>query len=671
MGKKVSIILLFIFTSGFLLSSVDARNSRKNQNVAVTLDECVAELLSRSVSLSSRDVIRIAVLPFIPTQKEYLSDNQFGGYFTEVLTSKLSTQKQFRVFERSRLDAITKELTLNVSGLINENQAKKIGELAPIDYILTGTYTKMKSEIQINGRIINVVSGEIDAGFSRNLNMNEELNALFPESEQSPGYASDEPVNIEPQQVDPCEKLFDEFRPLFEKKEYAAIAKNASEVPFTHECIAIHSDVLYIFEKNRFVDEVFRSFLLKQLEIANPDKFSGYIKGAMKYFAIDGSIDNNEWQAILHCLKNSMKRSSYLSAIFTASDYVKMFSENEITERKHLIDSYISDADGFTDPKGSSARIMDFLNAFSGEDINADLRLYFYWIEKYGSKLQAGDIARLMSSIRELYGQNYHYAKDTLSFTKLTNTMITLTNYGKVNDSTLQIIEKYLWMYFHIYDQYSFFDNQLKVYTNSCKIELEKIYLLLPNKCFDDEMIRYCLKYGFKVPNKVPSVDTLIHDLTKEDFDIRSKAAGFLRLVTIEKPEHLKIAKKALERSIIMDETGGFYFQVDIINVIAHSKTTDPQIHKVLISCLDDDKREELCDSAIKAIGIMGKVICSSLKNEFDISKESQRLRILKSIGAMGSEAKNEINWLREKRKSATSQVLKDQIDDTIELIDR
>jgi hypothetical protein len=37
----------------------------------------------------------------------------------------------------------------------------------------------------------------------------------------------------------------------------------------------------------------------------------------------------------------------------------------------------------------------------------------------------------------------------------------------------------------------------------------------------------------------------------------------------------------------------------------------------------------------------------------------------------MGSEAKNEINWLREKRKSATSQVLKDQIDDTIELIDR
>jgi hypothetical protein len=391
----------------------------------------------------------------------------------------------------------------------------------------------------------------------------------------------------------------------------------------------------------------------------------------MKYFALDGSIDNNEWQAILLCLKKSMKRSNYLSEIVTPSVYVKIFSENEIAERKHLLDSYINDADGFTDPKGSSARIMDFLNAFSGEDINADLRLYFYWIEKYGSKLQAGDIARLMSSIRELYGQNYHYAKDTLSFTKLTNTMITLTNYGKVNDSTLQMMEKYLWMYFHVYDQYPFFDNQLKVYTTSCKSELEKIYPLLPDKCFDEEMIRYCLKYGFKVPDKVPSIDTLIHDLTKEDFDIRSKAAGFLRLVTIDKPEHLRTAKKALERSIIMDETGSFYFQVDIINVIANSKTTDPQIHKVLISCLEDDKREELCDSAIKAIGTMGKVISTSLKNAYDVSKESQRLRILKSIGAIGPDAKNEINWLREKRKSVSSQVLKDQIDDTIELIER
>lgn len=668
---KIKLIPLVILSIGFLLTNVYARN-----NVAVTLDDCVTELLSRSASLSSRSVISIAVLPFTPTQKDLAADNQFGDYFAEVLTSKLSERKEFKVFERNRLDAVTKELALNVSGIINENEAKKIGELAPIDYILTGTFTKMKEEIQINGRIINVVSGEIDAGFSRLLKLNNELSALFPTVDNTPDQPQtpDQPETQESSSQapgDPCVKLFNEFDPLFIHKDYPSIAKKAADIPFTNKCASIHSDVLYLFMKKRYFDNTYHSFLLQQLTSPKPDNVSGYIRGSIEYLGLDGSIDKEEWKAITTCLSKSMKRPYYMSSLFDASAFVHTFTENEVAERKLLMDDYINNIDGFSDPKGSSIRVMDLLSAFKSKYVDSDLNLYFYWIEKYSSNLQSGDIAQLMSSVRDVYGKGVFLRGDTANYARLTTTMATLTRYDKIDNAVVAAIESYLWMFFHVYDQYPFFKNQLKIYTLQCKNQLAKIIPQLPAKAFDDELIRYCLQYGIEVPGKVPSLDSLVHNLTVDNSSMQSKASEYLRLVTITKPEYLRIISKTLERSLILDESGGFYFQIDLINMISGSKSTDPQFHKSLINCLTNSKDEILCDSTIAAIGRMGNPIIPSLKSSYETAKEPLRLKIIKAIGSMGRSAKSEIPWLQAKRNGAGSPALKDQIDDTIDLVGR
>src|SRR5512133_1436523 len=466
-------LLFFVF-----FTNVEGRANRKAGNVAVTVDDCVDELLSRSVSLSSRPVIRISVLPFVPTQKENEQDNQFGKYFAEVLIGKLTSRKEFRVFERNRLDAVTKELALNLSGLINEKEAKKIGELAPIDYILTGTFTKMKSEVQVNGRIINVVSGEIDAGFSRRLAVNDQLESLFPDIEiQAQNQNSTVKVQEKPQ--DPCEKLLNEFRPLFKNKDYAAIAEKAIKIPFTNPCTSIHSDVLYVFTKEHYISTSYRAFCVKQIGTTdNPDKVGEYIRGAMEYCTIDGTVDREEWDAAVKCMSKSMKRSWYLSGYFGEEYYRPVITENELDNLKKLMDDYINSVSSFTDEKGSSVRIMDFLDALDSKSSKPDLRLFFYWVKKYSIELQSDDIARIMKSLKEMYVPNYFSSRDSSLYYDMTNTMSMLTNTADITRNTADAIYKFLWMFLYEADHKPFFKNQLKVFTSQCKNELEKVCAL-------------------------------------------------------------------------------------------------------------------------------------------------------------------------------------------------
>jgi TolB-like protein len=654
-----------------LLTNAEGRSERRAGNVAVTLDECVEELLSRSVSKSSRSVIRIAVLPFVPTQKEYEADNQFGTYFAEVLIGKLTSRKEFRVFERSRLDAVTKELALNLSGLINENEAKKIGELAPIDYILTGTFTKMKSEVQVNGRIINVVSGEIDAGFSRRLALNEQLASLFPEIEiqvenQNTG-APDVPVT--PQ--DPCEKMFNEFRPLFKNKDYAAIAEKAVKIPFTDPCASIHSDVLYIFTKEHYISTSYHAFCVKQIGTSeNPDKVAGYLRGAMQYCTIDGTVDKEEWANAVKCMSRSMKRSQYLSGFFGEEYYRPEITESELSNLKNLMDDYINSVGSFTDGKGSSARIMDFLDALDSRGSKPDLRLFFHWVKKYSAGLQSDNVVLIMNSIKEMYAPNYLYSRDSSLYYDMTNTMAGLTKTGEITTTTSEAIYRFLWIFLYEAELKTFFQHQLQVYTLQCKQELEKVCTFFPKKYFDDRMIRYCLQYGIKVPGKVPSIDSLVQNLTRPEIRPRSDAAEMLRLVQISKPEHLSIISKALERSLVMEENE-IYYHSDLINLLTESGTSDSKIHKQLIDCLLDKSKEDRADSAISAIGRMGKPVLQSLRKAYETGGEPARLQIMKAIGKMGSLAKGELAWIQSKRSGATSQVLKDQIDDTIDLVNR
>ena len=132
-----------------------------------------------ALRVSPEKPFRLAVIPFTQTESQHYIDRGFAVFLTENITSTIGAIGSIQLYERSRLDAILHEQALAGNGLFNDTEMKRIGELAPIDYILTGTFTRLEKSISLNARFIDMLSGEVSSSFSGSLPMTSELDGLF------------------------------------------------------------------------------------------------------------------------------------------------------------------------------------------------------------------------------------------------------------------------------------------------------------------------------------------------------------------------------------------------------------------------------------------------------------------------------------------------------------
>jgi TolB-like protein len=78
----------------------------------------------------------------------------------EEVTTHLARTGQFRLVERSKLDAVLAELNLSLSDLAAPDQARRVGQLLTADIIVTGTLFQRGDTYSVNLRLISF-SGEI------------------------------------------------------------------------------------------------------------------------------------------------------------------------------------------------------------------------------------------------------------------------------------------------------------------------------------------------------------------------------------------------------------------------------------------------------------------------------------------------------------------------------
>ncbi|HNJ72918.1 MAG TPA: FlgO family outer membrane protein, partial [bacterium] len=88
---------------------------------AITSDEYGKVIKELAAKIQSSNTTgkpqRLAVVTFVPTKTDAENKNEFGEYITESLISALGRTKQFRLFERRRLDVVLKENALMMSDL--------------------------------------------------------------------------------------------------------------------------------------------------------------------------------------------------------------------------------------------------------------------------------------------------------------------------------------------------------------------------------------------------------------------------------------------------------------------------------------------------------------------------------------------------------------------------
>lgn len=103
---------------------------------------------------------RIAVIDFADTQNNVPA---ISHVISETLISELFKTGKYVIVERKLLTGVLEQQKLNMSGLVDEGTARKVGKLLGVDYIVTGTLINIGDALNVNARMISIESGVIEA----------------------------------------------------------------------------------------------------------------------------------------------------------------------------------------------------------------------------------------------------------------------------------------------------------------------------------------------------------------------------------------------------------------------------------------------------------------------------------------------------------------------------
>ncbi|OHD54888.1 MAG: hypothetical protein A2Y33_16080 [Spirochaetes bacterium GWF1_51_8] len=142
------LIIIFLF---FNLACSNSSVIKNNDDAAYQ----IINTLCKSISPSSGV---IAVAHFVSYNDKDTSIIAID--FSDKLINYLRN-KGYKVVENAQLNTLVKEQKLAMAGVINSEYLDKIGKMTGADYILLGTVSKIKGEISINARLVNIYTREI------------------------------------------------------------------------------------------------------------------------------------------------------------------------------------------------------------------------------------------------------------------------------------------------------------------------------------------------------------------------------------------------------------------------------------------------------------------------------------------------------------------------------
>jgi TolB-like protein len=302
-----------------LCSCVATRSDRYTESGS--LEEIINRYFSGIGSIAEEHPLRLGILPYVFTGNRSSSENEFGTYLSEKITSRMAAASQrIRLFERNRFDALLKEHQLELSGMISGEDARTLGKLIPIDYLLTGTCTKLGTHLAISGRLIDVTSGEIVFSMNSECPISDEFAALLPEPpkpETNPE-KKDTGKSSNPQQR--CTALQERLESTVAKlpagQQFAALIREGMKIPYDTVCSMIHYHIMERCGREQVNPPEYTAFLVKVFDEITDARDDTRGNTIFHYFRADGIIDDTEWQSALHFLKKVRWVDDYLRLLF-------------------------------------------------------------------------------------------------------------------------------------------------------------------------------------------------------------------------------------------------------------------------------------------------------------------------------------------------------------------
>ena len=117
--------------------------------------------------------IKVAVIDF-GGNKYWTND---AKVVTEIIMSELATSKKVSVAERSELKKVLDEHGLNMTGVVNPEEAAQLGQFMALNKLITGTLGKLGGKYVITAKMIDMESAKIELAVTETLQNNSMLSS--------------------------------------------------------------------------------------------------------------------------------------------------------------------------------------------------------------------------------------------------------------------------------------------------------------------------------------------------------------------------------------------------------------------------------------------------------------------------------------------------------------
>jgi len=118
----------------------------------------ISPLLPQQAKKSEQ--ITLAVMDFKNNSSVFRFD-RLERAIPEMLKTELSHHSEIFVVERSKIESILKEQALAQAGVIENETAQKVGQLAGAEYIITGEINTIGDQLRIDAHLIKVATGQV------------------------------------------------------------------------------------------------------------------------------------------------------------------------------------------------------------------------------------------------------------------------------------------------------------------------------------------------------------------------------------------------------------------------------------------------------------------------------------------------------------------------------
>ncbi len=142
--KGFNYLLLFVFAVVFTFSSLGASTGYETEidNISKTMADKIADSGKK----------KVAVVDFTDLQGNV---TELGRFIAEEFsTSLLIARKGFTVIDRTHLKTLLKEHKLTAKGLIDPATARKLGKIAGVEALVTGTLTPLGESVKITVKLL-------------------------------------------------------------------------------------------------------------------------------------------------------------------------------------------------------------------------------------------------------------------------------------------------------------------------------------------------------------------------------------------------------------------------------------------------------------------------------------------------------------------------------------